>query len=143
MKDLRRLYLRSCFLSGPLTCDLDGVGAGMAAARSAHHTLTHVLNYALREVLGNHVDQRGSIVMADKLRFDFSNNGVVEPAKLGQIEAICRKVGAALDGTYPPACLDSGCRGRPARATSTSKHPAVELPSAPLPRASGAPVRAV
>ena len=44
-----------------------------------------------RNVLGEHVDQKGSIVLPDKLRFDFSNNGVVEWDKLGAVEAICRK----------------------------------------------------
>ena len=54
-----------------------------------NHTFTHVLNYALRQVLGDHVDQKGSIVMPDRLRFDFSNNGGVDAAKLAQVEAIC------------------------------------------------------
>lgn len=60
-----------------------------------NHTFTHVLNFALRKVLGEHVDQKGSIVLPDKLRFDFSNNGVVEADKLGQVEAICREKLAA------------------------------------------------
>jgi alanyl-tRNA synthetase len=37
------------------------------------------------------VDQKGSIVLPDKLRFDFSNNGVVEAAKLAEVEAICQQ----------------------------------------------------
>ncbi|KAK9823998.1 hypothetical protein WJX72_006880 [[Myrmecia] bisecta] len=56
-----------------------------------NHTFTHVLNLALRDVLGNGVDQKGSIVLPDKLRFDFSHNGVIDPVKLGKIEAICRE----------------------------------------------------
>lgn len=56
-----------------------------------NHTFTHVLNFALKEVLGDHVDQKGSIVLPDKLRFDFSNAGVVDPARLARVEAICRE----------------------------------------------------
>eukprot|EP00775_Hariotina_reticulata_P008612 gene8612-8793_t len=55
-----------------------------------NHTFTHVLNFALREVLGDHVDQKGSIVLPDKLRFDFSNNGPVDAAQLARVEAICQ-----------------------------------------------------
>ena len=55
-----------------------------------NHTCTHVLNFALRRVLGDHVDQKGSIVLPERLRFDFSNNGAVSPETLGEVEAICR-----------------------------------------------------
>ncbi|KAL0043139.1 hypothetical protein WJX79_010270 [Trebouxia sp. C0005] len=56
-----------------------------------NHTFTHVLNYALREVLGDAVHQKGSIVLPDKLRFDFSHNGVIDAQKLGDVEGICRQ----------------------------------------------------
>ncbi|KAF2750617.1 alanyl-tRNA synthetase-like protein [Sporormia fimetaria CBS 119925] len=53
-----------------------------------NHTGTHVLNYALREVLGNEVDQKGSLVAPEKLRFDFSHKSAVEPSQLEKIEQI-------------------------------------------------------
>lgn len=56
-----------------------------------NHTFTHALNYALREVLGEDVHQKGSIVLPDKLRFDFSHNGVIEAQRLSQIESMCRQ----------------------------------------------------
>mmetsp|Transcript_23994 Transcript_23994/g.42834 ORF Transcript_23994/g.42834 Transcript_23994/m.42834 type:complete len:1188 (-) Transcript_23994:165-3728(-) len=55
-----------------------------------NHTMTHVLNLALKNVLGDHIDQKGSIVMQDKLRFDFSNNGAIATEKLAVIEGICK-----------------------------------------------------
>lgn len=53
-----------------------------------NHTGTHVLNYALREVLGNEVDQKGSLVAPEKLRFDFSHKSAIENAQLEKIEKI-------------------------------------------------------
>ncbi|KRY02214.1 Alanine--tRNA ligase, partial [Trichinella patagoniensis] len=47
-----------------------------------------MLNFALREVLGDHIDQKGSIVLPEKLRFDFSHGKPVHPEDLRKIEAI-------------------------------------------------------
>ncbi|KAF8469586.1 alanyl-tRNA synthetase [Kalaharituber pfeilii] len=53
-----------------------------------NHTGTHVLNYALREVLGDTVDQKGSLVAAEKLRFDFSHKSGISIPDLTKIENI-------------------------------------------------------
>ncbi|KAI5786445.1 alanyl-tRNA synthetase [Peziza echinospora] len=53
-----------------------------------NHTGTHVLNYALREVLGDTIDQKGSLVAAEKLRFDFSHKSGLSPAELERVENI-------------------------------------------------------
>lgn len=57
-----------------------------------NHTGTHILNFALRGTLGDTVDQRGSLVAPDRLRFDFSAKGAMTPAELQQTESICNKV---------------------------------------------------
>ncbi|XP_041790449.1 alanine--tRNA ligase, mitochondrial [Chelmon rostratus] len=51
-----------------------------------NHTATHILNFALREVLGPSVQQRGSHVSADRLRFDFSVKGSLSVSQLQQVE---------------------------------------------------------
>jgi alanyl-tRNA synthetase len=62
------------------------VDAERRAAIVLNHSATHLLHAALRIVLGEHVQQKGSLVAPDRLRFDFSHYEPVTPAQLRQIE---------------------------------------------------------
>ncbi|XBH99475.1 hypothetical protein VPH35_128787 [Triticum aestivum] len=88
--------LHACsFLEGPhskalsvgdeVKCKVDYTRRSLIAP---NHTCTHMLNFALKEVLGDHVDQKGSIVLPEKLRFDFSHGKPVQPEDLRKIEYI-------------------------------------------------------
>lgn len=63
-----------------------------------YHTATHLLHAALRHVLGDHVEQRGSHITAERLRFDFSHPAALDP---GQVSAIEDLVNGAIGRDYP------------------------------------------
>ncbi len=76
--------------SGKLTA---GQTVKMEVSRSRldtmrNHTATHLLNWALKKVLGGHINQAGSVVAPDRLRFDFTHNKLVTPEQLEQVERL-------------------------------------------------------
>jgi len=78
-------------ISGSISIDQSITAEVDQARRSKvmlNHSATHLMHAALRQVLGNHVQQKGSLVDADRLRFDFSHDAPVSHAEIVQIEEI-------------------------------------------------------
>ncbi|MBA5777707.1 alanine--tRNA ligase [Stappia sp. F7233] len=78
-------------LTNGLAVEMD-VDHGRRGAIRANHSATHLLHEALREVLGTHVAQKGSLVNAERLRFDFSHPKPIEAEELREVEAIANSV---------------------------------------------------
>jgi len=90
----------------------------------ANHTATHLLNFALREVLGEGVQQKGSLVAHDRLRFDFSHSQAMSPHELEEVQRIVSEQieeALAVDAMIAP--LEKAKQIRGVRAVFGEKYP--------------------
>ncbi|KAL6533576.1 hypothetical protein OROMI_027688 [Orobanche minor] len=89
-----------------------------------NHTCTHMLNFALRKVLGTHVVQKGSFVLPEKLRFDFSHGKPVKPEDLDKIESLVNEqIKAELEVSAKEASLSDAKRVNGLRAVFGEVYP--------------------
>ncbi len=91
-KKLGKLFAHVGVVQGGTLKVGDAVEAKVDTARratiKAHHSVTHLLHEALRQTLGEHIAQKGSLQSADRTRFDVSHNTSMTPEQLAKVEAM-------------------------------------------------------
>ncbi len=91
-----------------------------------NHTGTHLANWALRETLGEHVQQKGSLVDPDKLRFDFSHPKAMTEEEVGRVETLVREsIGRKLPVYTEVAPQEQALKIHGLRAVFGEKYPAM------------------
>lgn len=91
---------------------------------AANHTATHLLNHALRQSLGDHIDQKGSLVVPERLRFDFSHTAPLTPDQLNAIqEHVSAAVAKDLEVFASVASLEDAKRVNGLRAVFGETYP--------------------
>ena len=104
------LHAHRARLVGEVLADQEaqaGIDGARRRAIRRNHTGTHLLHAALRQVLGDHVRQQGSLVDADRLRFDFAHSGPLTPL---EIEAVLRQVNEQILADAPVETTETSRR---------------------------------
>jgi alanyl-tRNA synthetase len=98
--------------------------AGVRPRTEKNHTATHLANWALREVLGDNVQQKGSLVDPDKLRFDFSHGKSLAEEELARVETlVSERIGRKLPVYAEEAPQEQALKINGLRAVFGEKYP--------------------